>query len=103
MKPIMTSNRVAVLGVLVLIAGCAPGPPLFGPAMHNLLGVLFLVALVGIGMYVVRNMKEQGRWPKTWPDLTRPSRAEDLAKERYARGELTREEYVKIIDDLRAR
>src|SRR5437763_14474040 len=94
-------SLLMVLAGSFLITGCALGPPLFGPAMRDVLESLFLIALIGMGVsFAIKWWTRDGRSRSLGGAVDTP-RAEDLAKARYVRGELTLEDYLKLLDDLR--
>jgi uncharacterized membrane protein len=93
---------VASSYVLVLVAGCAPGPlgpPLgLGPGLDQLVfwGGIFIA-----GLFL---------WPRAQRYLKRDSGnsgssqlkvSMEIVAQRYARGEINRDEYLKMVDDLR--
>lgn len=63
--------------------------------------VFWVALLVGLGALVVRLL--QGGSAAASGPTGSVSRAEDILKERYARGELTREQYEQMRQDLRER
>lgn len=91
------------LGTVLAPAGAQTGSPLscgyewmswWGP-LHMLIPLLFL-GLVVVGVIVVVR--------KLWPDGQRPEtsrRAHELLDERYAKGEIEREEYLRRRQDIR--
>jgi uncharacterized membrane protein len=89
---IPSSSAASVL----LLTGCAApvGPPLgMGPDGDFVLGVI-VVLLFGGFLYRLAN-RTQGQCEQ----ITFATR---IVRERYARGELTREEYLSMIRDLSA-
>lgn len=69
----------------------------WGMPMFGLLPLLFLIALVVGGVMFARNMgrsRESG--------AVRPRGALDLLDERYARGEIGRDEYLRARTDIGA-
>jgi hypothetical protein len=88
--------RVTLSTAMLLLTGCAGllGPPFGpGPEADSVLGIL-LILLCGGLLYPLA---------KGWQN---PKHAEPpgihIVRERYARGELTREEYQDMIRDLSA-
>ncbi len=94
-------SLLIILAGFFLITDCAPGPPLLGPPMRDFLESLFLIALIGIGVFFAIKWWTRDPRSRSSSGVVDTPRAEDLAKARYARGELTREEYLKLLDDLR--
>jgi uncharacterized membrane protein len=76
-----------------LLAGCAPIPgigPLFGP--DTLMTILVIAVIVSLG-YVF----------KSWRDGSKSrahASAETILSERYARGEINREDFVQMRKDI---
>lgn len=60
----------------------------FGP-----LGFLLIIALVGVGVWYAA----RGTWPWQRPPV---DRARDILLERYARGEITKEEYRERLEQM---
>jgi uncharacterized membrane protein len=118
--------------VLVLIsAACGPvGPGLgLGPALDPLVGLILLVALVLGGGWLVksavrspagqaieRQFSEAGqavrdrlhagtddRSAKRQHEGDAAPRAEEILRERYARGEIDRKQYLEMLEDLKNR
>jgi len=106
--------------VLLVTAACGPpGPALgLGPALDPFVGFVLLLAILLGGAWVVRSaarsqdgqaierrMNETGR---SLRDRLFPgeqggdpaSKARDIAKERYARGEIDRDQYLQMLKDL---
>jgi hypothetical protein len=88
-----------VLFLTTLLAGCVTGPaglpPLpLGPGLEWI-GFL-LVAIAGV-VWLTRNSLSQ-YWRRG--SGTSGSRAYDVLRERYAKGEISREEYLRVASDL---
>jgi uncharacterized membrane protein len=86
-----------VLSLVVLTTGCAGliGPPFdLDPDFNGLatLGVMVLIALVAYRLFSRRISDPAGK--------TRAFSPLDIAKQRYARGEITRDEYQCLVKDL---
>jgi putative membrane protein len=87
--------------VVTLLAGCAvapPGVPL-PPISPGLEWVTFLLVVVAGLVWLTRNGVGQ-YWPRG--SGTDSSRAYDVLRERYAKGEISREEYLRVASDLEA-
>lgn len=105
---------------LFVMAACGPpGPPFgLGPALDPFIGLLFLLALLLGGAWVVksaarspdgqtieRRISETGR---SLRDRLFPgeragesaSKAREIVKEHYARGEIDRDQYLQMLKDL---
>jgi Short C-terminal domain len=86
--------RVSLSTALLLLSGCASplGPP-FGPGPEDgsVLGILILLLLAGVLYRSVRSSKKPE--PQDAPAI-------HVVRERYARGELTREEFQNMMRDL---
>lgn len=94
-----TLNYLAVLMLTLSLANCGPGllapgpPPGLGPGAEWF--ALLLVA-VASGVWLTRS-----NWSKFFrADHTRVSQAHEILRERYAKGEISREEYVRTASDL---
>jgi putative membrane protein len=61
--------------------------------------VVFVIALVGVLIWALRSSLSEH--PEAGDDTTSPERsALEIAEERYARGELSREEFLDMTNDL---
>ncbi len=68
-----------------------------------ILGLVITIAvIVGIVLLVVWAIRSMGRMNGPYASQNTPGQsAKDLAQSRYARGEISREEYQQIISDLK--
>ncbi len=83
------------------MGGFGGGLGLFGGLFSLVLTIGLLVGLVFLGAWLWRRFSPAegtGDWTK--PPATRQPSALDVLRARYARGELTREEYQTILQDL---
>ncbi len=78
-----------------------PYYPMMGgyPYMGFWMGIFWIIVIIIIAYFIYRLIKE-GR-------ILEPSRpinrtAEDILAERYAKGEITREQYVQMKEDLKS-
>ena len=113
----MQTRDVVIIGVAVvvgLLLVTVLGGGMMGPGMMGWYGwgnqamgpwwgigmalfwIAVLAGLVGLVVWLVRG----GTTAAAGPGGS-PSRAEEILRERYARGELTREEYERMRQDLR--
>ncbi len=89
-----------------LIMGCAmgggpPGPPLLGPNplldtlrfLSPFLNLVLILLIIGGGIYFFSANRFFGRKIGKYS-------AKDIARMRYANGEISREEYLRIVKDL---
>jgi hypothetical protein len=87
--------RVSLPPAILLLTGCAgPISPPFGPGLEadSVFGILLLLLFGGLLYRLARRQ-----------DLKRPeSPAIHILRERYARGELTREQFQNMMRDLSA-
>jgi uncharacterized membrane protein len=87
--------HVSLSAAILLLTGCAGpmGPPFGpGPEVSSVFGILAILLLGGL---LYRSAKGQS--------LKRPeSPAIHILRERYARGELTREQFQNMVRDLTA-
>jgi len=77
------------------------GLGLFGGLLSTLLAIGLLIGLVFLGIWLWRRFgasEPAGSWAQ--PQGTRQPTAREILQTRYARGELTREEYQSILQDL---
>jgi putative membrane protein len=76
--------------------------PYYHPMMHPVMGIgigLFWLIVAIVVAYLIYNLIKNGK-------ILVPSRpvirsAEDILSERYAKGELTREQYVQMKEDIK--
>jgi hypothetical protein len=127
-EPIMRNAVYLSALFMLILAACGPASlaPGLGPPLDPLVGWVLLVALVCGGLWVVkiavrsptgqavertiseasqsiRNQLGQsaGRVNKERHESPPMSRAEELLKERYARGDIDRKQYLEMLDDLK--
>jgi len=83
-------------------------PPVFGPGggwypiVHLIFWFAVLAGLIALAIFLVRRV-EHGHGPHTHagPPIPRPADAAlEQVRSRYARGEITRDEYVQLMQDL---
>ncbi len=60
-----------------------------------------IVAIVVLAVLIARAAGSRGAPRSPLPPAAAPETPEEIVKKRYARGEITREEYQKLLDDLR--
>ena len=86
--------RVSLSSAMLLMTGCAGplGPPFGpGPEVDTVFGILVILLFAGL-LY---------RAAKSWQNSKRPKfLAIHILRERYTRGELTREEFQNMMRDL---
>lgn len=94
----------ALLALVLFLSACAavPGPPIpfgLGPGLDQVVPMLFLVAVALIVWKyfptVRRKLRETSR---NSGNLDQP---ESTIRQRYAHGDITREQYLQMLDDLR--
>ncbi len=102
MNQLRKSVCIPIFAFAVPLSGCAPGPGSFGPIGPAEFQSIFLAALVGIGAYIALKMKKERQRKNLSSSIKTPSEAEEILKNRYARGEITREEYLKILEDIQS-
>jgi Short C-terminal domain len=95
-----TLTYVIIALLTLALANCGPGllppgPPLpgFGPGLD---WIAFVVVAVAAGAWLSRS-----KWATFFqtPDKRR-SQASEILRERYAKGEISREEYLRVANDL---
>ena len=86
--------RVSLSSAMLLMSGCSGplGPPFGpGPEVDSVFGILLILLFAGLLC----------RAANGWQNSKRPEfLAIHILRERYARGELTREEFQKMMRDL---
>jgi putative membrane protein len=93
-----TLTYVAILLLTLSLANCGPGlapgpPPGFGPGSE---WIVLLFVAVAVGVWLTRS-----NWRNVFrAHHTRMSQAHEILRERYAKGEISREEYVRMASDL---
>ncbi len=87
---------------VLLIGGCAGPPggiPLLGPPFDQLASLLVVGGVLGGLYWIVKPSRGSGwRLGDRWRGS---SAAEDVVRERYARGEINRSQFTQMLDDLR--
>jgi putative membrane protein len=77
------------------------GLGLVGGLLSTLLTIGLLVGLVFLGIWLWRRFgTSQGAGTWTLAQETRQTPVREILQTRYARGELTREEYLRMLQDL---
>jgi uncharacterized membrane protein len=88
------------------LAACAPipgiGPP-FGPDLGATLLVLALIGLFAFGVIRLQGRSFSGRADDSSAPPHNCEPAIQVLRKRYASGEISREVYLKTLDDLRSR
>jgi Short C-terminal domain len=90
-------TAVSRLSVLILLAGCAGpiGPPLgLGPGWDELAGVAIVAIVVALAYRPIRRLFSNRL------GTVNASSPQNIARERYARGEITQEEFQRIMQQL---
>jgi len=85
------------------VGGGPPAPPLFGPNplwdtlrfLSPFFDLVIILLLIGGGIYFFSGKHPFGRRSSRYS-------AKDIAQMRYANGEISREEYLRIIKDIEA-
>jgi putative membrane protein len=73
----------------------------FGVLIAILCGLAFLALLVATIVLVIWLVRRSNKSSLATPDVLSPAQAAlNIAQERYARGEITREQYQQIVADL---
>jgi len=94
MKTLIAFSR---LSVLILLAGCAGpmGPPLgLGPGWDELAGIAIVAIVVALAYRPIRKFFSNRL------HAANSASPQNIAKERYARGEITQEEFQRIMQHL---
>jgi putative membrane protein len=100
--------ELSLMMITSLIVSCAGdcfspgGPGGWGPMMmYNgygyggmFMGIIFLIVIVALAYFIVQTLKTKGQPP------TQNESPMDILKRRYAKGEITREEFEKMKKDL---
>lgn len=95
-----TLRVLSSLSVLILLAGCAGpvGPPLgLGPGWDELAGVAIVAIAVALAYRPIRKLFSNRL------NATNASSPQNIARESYARGEITQEEFQRIMQHLSER
>jgi hypothetical protein len=95
-----TLRALSRSSVLILFAGCAGplGPPLgLGPGWDELVGIAIVTSVVALAHRPIRKLFSNRL------DAANVSASQNIARERYARGEITHEEFQRIMQHLSER
>jgi len=84
---------------ILMIEACA-GPPPPVPPLGPGLDWLVLLAIIGVAAYWITKRVRQH---KVGGSRSAPSHAADILRERYAKGEIPRDEFLRIGHDLDGR
>ena len=94
------------LAGLLLLASCAviPGPPVplgFGPFIDQLAPLFLICVAAGLAWkYAPDRLR---RYKRTRSADHESSAAEFIIRDRYARGDITRDQFLQILQDLQAK
>lgn len=94
MKTLIALSRFLVL---ILFAGCAGpmGPPLgLGPGWDELAGIAIVVIVVALAYRPIRKLFSNRL------NVDNSASPQNIARKRYARGEITQEEFQRIMQHL---
>ena len=100
------SVALAFIFSVLLSAGCAAAPGLptafgLGPWLDQLVPVLLIVVLGFLAWkYGPASLKKRDTTISSDREV---SRAHSILRQRYARGEITRDQYLQMLDDLESR
>jgi uncharacterized membrane protein len=101
MTPIKIVALVSGVTLLAFVGGLfGPGPlvPGLGPGFDQLGVVIALTVFAAAGLWLFKS-RRPGFWGGSRPT---DRSAEEILRERYARGELDRTQFLFMLDDLRA-
>jgi Short C-terminal domain len=95
-----TLTYVTILLLTLTVANCGPGlhvpgppPPGLGPGLE---WIVFVAVAVAAGAWLSRS-----KLATFFPNCDkRRSQASEILRERYAKGEISREEYLRVANDL---
>jgi uncharacterized membrane protein len=92
---------VGIVAVIVVLAltGAFGGPP-SRPFLGVWGGFLLIFLLLWVAFFVIRVMFWSRAWRGRGAGYAHPDPAVMVARRRYARGEITREQYDQILSDL---
>jgi uncharacterized membrane protein len=71
-----------------------------GMALYLLFWAALIVGVIYLIIRIARRVGPTVPFSTTGPEITAPLSAIELAKMRYARGEIDREAYLKLVEDL---
>jgi uncharacterized membrane protein len=94
MKTVIAISR---LSVLLLFAGCAGpiGPPLgLGPGWDEFAGIVIVALIVALAYRPIRRLISNR------PNPAHSTSPQDIVRARYARGEITQEEFQSLMQHL---
>jgi uncharacterized membrane protein len=95
-----TLKDLSKLSVLIPFAGCAgpTGPPLgLGPGWDELAGIAIVAIVVALAYRPIRKLFSNRL------NLANSASPQNIARERYARGEITQEEFQRLMQHLSER
>jgi putative membrane protein len=72
----------------------------WGFILNAVFGILLLVGLVWLTVWAVRRFSSRNPAGSNGYSVPSTASARDLAQMRYARGEITREQYQQLLEDL---
>ena len=74
---------------------------LIGVILNLIITLCFILGMVLLGVLGGRRISPGGSVPgSTWQQSQAPSSPREVLQVRYARGEITREQYFQMLDDL---
>lgn len=78
--------------------------PMHGFGAYGIFGliimIIFWALIVALIVGLVRAARGRGYWHRYWDETDKPGRAIEILKERYAKGELSKEQFEHMKKDL---
>ncbi|MCK8816833.1 SHOCT domain-containing protein [Natroniella sulfidigena] len=74
----------------------------YGTGWLHMIGMaIFWIIIIALAIYLIKGLTTNNNYSNKQLNKTKSEDAIEIAKKRYARGEISKEEYQKLLNDLK--